>query len=101
MDDLRGLQQAEQRLDRRGRGQLGRKGFLDTVDLGRIEQGIAQAIDARIETARSSVAVGGPPQLSAIRCQQVEAAVEAGFEALDVLAGPGAVTEEPGYQSPP
>src|SRR5687767_1303141 len=57
MDDLRRLQQAEKGLDRRGRGELGGEGLLDAIDLGRIEQAVAEAIDARIQPTRRPIAV--------------------------------------------
>src|SRR4051812_35704596 len=79
--------QTEKRLDRGSRRELGSKGLLDAVDLRRIEQRVAKAVDPGFQPPRLAAPVGHPPQLLPIARQQVEPAVEACFQVFNVGRG--------------
>src|SRR6185295_3631044 len=70
VDDLRRLQQLEQRFDGGGRGELRGECLLDAVDLRRVEQRVAEAVDPGLEAMRLAAAVRHPPELLAVACQQ-------------------------------
>src|SRR6185437_14253489 len=73
-EDFRFLQDGEEALVGRTGADRAGEVLLRTGDLGRIEQQVAEPVDARLELARAAVAIGEHPELLGVAGQEVETA---------------------------